>query len=361
MANFTGTSGNNTITGTQGADVISALGGADTVNSLGGNDNISAGAGNDTVNGGAGNDTLFGQNDNDSLLGGIGTDSLDGGNGSDRLFGQSGNDSLIGGAGNDSLSGDSGNDTLIGVNPTSASGASEIDTLTGGSGIDRFVLGQGSQVFYSSNGDSNYALITGFDPTQDVIQLVANSDPGNANEIDDAGQDLFSAQIIPSGTTPLDSISGTISSNSDVDLYQITLEDGTFSATTTGGGVNFDTQLFLFDEDGTLLLQNDDINGTNQSTISDSIIAAGTYFLAISSFNNDPTSSELTDFTGAGNSNGDYTIDLTGVVSAPNPAFSLGESPNDLLSGTGIFYENDLIAIVQGASIPDFSSGFNFV
>lgn len=178
------------------------------------------------------------------------------------------------------------------------------------------------------------------------------------NELGDAGQLLSDAQVIPSGTTTLDTINGQISSNNDVDLFKITLAGGAFSAT-TGENAVFDTQLFLFDEDGTLIAENDDSNNL-QSTLSESSLDAGTYFLGISSFNNDPNN-PLTGFDNNGSSNGDYSIEVTGVQSGSSTAFSLGASPNGLPSGTAISFGNDLIAIVQGDAIPDFSSGFDFV
>lgn len=377
MANINGKNGNDTLQGTQSGDLISAIGGNDTVNGLGGNDNLNGGPGLDSLNGGNGNDSLFGQSGNDSLSGGTGADFLNGGAGNDSLFGQGGNDQVLGsqgndtvngdlgndtvtgGAGNDSLSGGTGKDTLIGVDSAQGLGAGELDTLNGGEQSDTFVLGQGTEVFYDDNGNSDFALITDFDLGQDAIQILANSQPGNVNESGDAGELLSDAQVIPSGTAPLDSITGTISSDNDVDLYQITVEGETFSATTTSAAV-FDTQLFLFDEDGVLLDQNDD-SGDFQSTLSSSSLDAGTYFLGISSFNNDPVGSPLTGFNGGGSSNGDYTIELTGVVSALSTAFSLGASPANLPSGTGIFFENDLIAIVQGDLVSDFNSGFDFV
>lgn len=373
------TNGNDILQGTQSADVISGLGGNDTINGLGGNDILNGGPGLDILNGGNGNDNLLGLSGNDNLSGGTGADLLDGGTGNDSLFGQGGNDQVLGGQGNDTLNGDigndnvtggvgndslvggAGNDTLIGVDPAQGFGAGELDTLNGGAGSDRFVLGQGAEVFYDNSGNSEFALISDFNLSQDVIQL-PNFQPGNVNEIGDTGQNISNAQVIPSGTTLLETISGTISSDNDVDLYQITLAGEPFSATTTNAAV-FDTQLFLFDEDGVLLAGNDD-SDSSQSTLSDSSLDAGTYFLGISSFNNDPNDpvgSELSGFTGDGFSNGDYTIELTGVVSAPSPAFSLGASPANLPPGTGIFFENDLIGIVQGVSIPNFNSGFDFV
>jgi hypothetical protein len=70
------------------------------------------------------------------------------------------------------------------------------------------------------------------------------------SEVGEAGSLPGTAQ----GTSgaPLTSISGTISSNTDADMYQIFISSpGTFSATTVGtGGSLSDTQLFLFDTDG---------------------------------------------------------------------------------------------------------------
>ncbi len=91
MANFNGTSGDDTIVGTDGDDSITAQRG---------NDLIVAGDGNDTIF--AGNGSIEGT-DNDTIDGGAGDDSI-------RAF--SGDDSIIAGAGNDSIDGGTGNDTL---------------------------------------------------------------------------------------------------------------------------------------------------------------------------------------------------------------------------------------------------------
>jgi hypothetical protein len=95
----------------------------------------------------------------------------------DILQGFANNDILIGGAGNDNLNGGDGDDLIVGVNPSSANpGSNEVDTLAGGNGADRFVLGNTTTAFYDDGnttnaGTSNYALITDFNPSQDVIQL----------------------------------------------------------------------------------------------------------------------------------------------------------------------------------------------
>ena len=126
-----------------------------------------------------GNNSFSGGEDDDILLGGIGNDTLDGGEGNDIIAGLSGDDSISGGLGDDTLTGGGiflskdGNFTTIKVSDTSG-----IDTLSGGEGADRFVLGGESQfvgettvIQYDEAGNDDYALITDFDTSEDVIQL----------------------------------------------------------------------------------------------------------------------------------------------------------------------------------------------
>jgi serralysin len=115
------------------------------------------------INGLGGNDTIYGGNGADRLFGGDGNDYLIGGNGGDYL---------VGGNGRDYLAGSSGNDILIGVDPNSNNpGRGEIDTLVGNGGNDVFVIGDARHVFYNDAGRSDYALIRGFNPREDRIQL----------------------------------------------------------------------------------------------------------------------------------------------------------------------------------------------
>ena len=377
--NLNGGIGNDNLFGQDGNDTLNGEDGTDILNSGAGNDSLRGGSGNDRFFAGDGNDQLFGDSGNDQLNADAGNDIVDGGVGNDTVFGSLGNDivrggtgadELVGGAGNDFLNGGNGNDRLIGVDPFIPElgfGFGENDTLTGAAGSDSFVLGAGTEVFYVGGGNSDFALINDFEISQDAIELPANPDEPfiTVSETGDAGQLLPDAQVIPSGSATLTSITGAISSSNDVDLFQISLTGGeTFSATTVGGA-NFDTQLFLFDENGFLVDENDDSSGTLQSTLPASPLTpldAGTYFLAISSFNNDPVGSPLSGFTNAGGGTGDYTIALSGVQAAPSAAFSLGASPDGLPSGTGISFNNDLIGIVQGVASSELSLGSsNFV
>jgi Ca2+-binding RTX toxin-like protein len=381
--NINGNAGNDNINGGDGADIISGDGGNDRVFGGSGDDDIFGNAGNDSLNGDAGDDLVEGGTGNDTIFGGTGF-------GNDTLSGGDGIDLLIGGAGNDYLSGGNGNDRLIGTEAFGSGfgfDSGESDTLTGGAGSDTFVLGAGTQIFYRNGGQSDFALITDFNINQDLIELpLATKPSSNFTEIGDAGQSIFDAKVIPNGSQQLNSISGKLSDANDVDLYQITIADGaTFSATTVNTGTTIDTQLFLFDSNGLGVFGNDQASFTSQSTLPTGLaLQAGTYFLAISSFNNDPVSDgglifpdfpfdqvvgptevggnlPLNGFTFGGGSfsNGDYKISLTGVQSTP--LLSLGASPTGLPPGTAISFQDDIIAIVQGVSISDFSSGFAFV
>lgn len=108
----------------------------------------------------------------------------------------------------------------------------------------------------------------------------------------DAGEFLVNAQQSnsqPAGT-PLDSISGSINAGGDIDLYQIFIPGGVFSASTVGStGIN--SVLYLFDSNGLGVFANDDAFPSFQSTISVASLPQGTYYLGISTSGYEPQSS----------------------------------------------------------------------
>lgn len=146
--------------------------------------------GDDTIIGDAGTDFLLGFDGNDYIDGGLDDDILYGGFGDDTLLGNDGNDLLTEDFGNDSLDGGAGDDILQGfVNPTLFPDTIEIDTLTGGAGADTFVLGYSHYSLnasvdpitvpingYAAGGDSDYALITDFNPAEDLIALSSSAE-----------------------------------------------------------------------------------------------------------------------------------------------------------------------------------------
>ena len=110
------------------------------------------------------------------------------------------------------------------------------------------------------------------------------------SEIGDAGNLLPTSQAVGSG---VNSISGSLSSAGDVDLYRLGLSSGLFTASTgvAAVGVGPDTQLFLFDSTGRGIVYNDDATGlTTQRSLVSATLTAGTYYLGISVWNIDPYS-----------------------------------------------------------------------
>jgi len=181
---------NNIIAGNAADNYLLGYGGNDQLLGLGGNDYLEGVFGTDTLNGGVGNDTLLGTSDNDSLDGGSGEDFLLGGEENDRVNGGGGADDLVGSYGNDSLNGGAGNDYLDGAGfeyddttGAQSTGVGEVDTLTGGIGSDSFDLWYGSgrlgigpnydDYNAATTGLDDYALITDFNPDEDVIQLTS--------------------------------------------------------------------------------------------------------------------------------------------------------------------------------------------
>jgi hypothetical protein len=207
--------------------------------------------------------------------------------------------------------------------------------------------------------------------TISVLSTVLSSGSAQAitfTESNDVSELLNTAQVIPQGTLPLESISGVLSG--DADLFKIFLTGGqTFSATTlnldTLIGIPIDNtlgaptelledpQLFLFDSFGRGVYANDDNSFSSQSTLASASFSpteSGFYYLAISSFGYDPMSADgkifpddlsgeafaptgvggdspLIGFEGTSTSSGRYTIALTGVQtgaeSVPEPTSAM--------------------------------------
>jgi hypothetical protein len=189
-----------------------------------------------------------------------------------------------------------------------------------------------------------------------AIVAAAPAFAGTWAESGDAGQTVATAQVTLGSSPSLSSITGSLSSLTDADLFVIRVVDpNSFSATTVGGS-GLDTQLFLFTLTGAPVYTNDDASGTSfQSALPAGHalgpIAAGTYLLGISLSGNDPANSAsqllfadgLTtdvrgpasslqpavhgDFTGLTwfDESGGYSIELTGAVAAavPEPATAL--------------------------------------
>ena len=150
----------------------------------------------------------------------------------------------------------------------------------------------------------------------------------------DAG-DLPGTAQVPVGGGPLDFIAGTMPAN-DVDMFCIRVDNPTtFSANVCDAGATWDTQLFLFAEDGRGVIWDDDTCAVGlQSQIGNfascAINTPGQYLIAISKYNRDPrgagneiifpgttgcvtVATPIASWTGTTTAGGDYRITFTSV------------------------------------------------
>jgi hypothetical protein len=187
----------------------------------------------------------------------------------------------------------------------------------------------------------------------------ALASPITYTEVGDAGDIVTGTVQTVTGAagSTVTSIKGALTANSggitDGDAFKIYIDSpSTFSASTTGfspGANSFDSELFLFNLDGTGIVMNDDDAGTGgpQSAITagnpfTAGLSAGYYYLLITGAGADPISaaglifpsfsggadptgiygpnagaSAITGFGGASNEGGAYSIALKGVSIAP--------------------------------------------
>jgi filamentous hemagglutinin family protein len=139
-----------------------------------------------------------------------------------------------------------------------------------------------------------------FNGTQGDILVQTPVTENPFTEVGDAGQLPGTAQAVNSATdrTSFNAISGNLDNANDVDLYQLFLTEGQAFTASTVNGSQANTQLFLFDGSGLGLSSNDNTFLSNailrQSTVPASLpftpAASGTYYLGISSYDNDPRS-----------------------------------------------------------------------
>ena len=164
----------------------------------------------------------------------------------------------------------------------------------------------------------------------------------NWTEQGDAGDLLGTAQE-PTGSGPLRSIFGTISTNADVDLYKIFIASPTtFSASVTSTSGNFDSVLALFNSGGYGVYGNDDamLGSSNAGLPAGSLLgpqAPGWYYIAVFGLDTTPTSGNGTtpDHYIAPNT----IAPFTSVLSASGPG---GASP---LTGWAPVDPSDVVSI----------------
>jgi len=235
--------------------------------------------------------------------------------------------------------GASGNGGLINLsaqNITLGEGG-QVVANTAGSGIGGTINVEVSGSVTVNGNESGF-----FATTRDYIVGVTVTEIGDTGQLaDGTAQDTTNLGI----GQVLTQITGTLSDGNDVDVYRITLAgDQTFSAT-SDVSTAFDSQLFLFDGGGLGVYADDDSAGSLQAALPAGNALtpanAGTYYLAITRYNNDPSSASgtifdsgvylaeangpgaslpLASWSGSANlEGGSYTINLTGITGAPEP------------------------------------------
>ncbi|TFY97386.1 VCBS domain-containing protein [Ramlibacter rhizophilus] len=227
---YTGTGRDDYLAGGLGNDRLFGGGGNDLLFGEEGDDSLFGGFGHDELNGGAGKDLLSGGDGNDRLLGGEGDDRLYGGAGNDVLRGEEGNDWLEGGDGDDALEKGSGTDVLRGgdgddhFRPQLASmmGApvAGYALLDGGRGVNTMNLGTGSDTVLFASADA-LNLVSGFDPSQDVVMIDTTLFRGLAAPTADG---RLPADSVLSGTVA-EVLSGLVPST-EARLVLATMDDG---------------------------------------------------------------------------------------------------------------------------------------
>ena len=364
-------------TGTSGRDWLFGGRGDNTIDARGGNDFVWTGRGHDKIDGGSGNDFIHS---------GRGSDTVNGGAGSDRVCAGSGDDvgvynvSENAGA-RDFYNGGRGNDLLILQMSHAQFESAEVKADL--AAFDSFLARNDHGCRHHSfqfdafdlkvKGWERYEVQFTDSVNTDDVEADKNAapqavgdhlsyNPGiiqiQESEPNDPapGSMLAGAQVIerssfgvaPSGDVGNDSlprveITGNIAGNqpvsgpdaNDVDLYAIKLHAGETlildidHAYTPANPMN--AQLFVMDESGTVLLENDDAlttmeeEGAGSFSPRDSFLeftdpgTGGTYYVAVSTWNNDPLGSSG-QFSDTGYVPGDYVLN----VSIDNPDSDLG-------------------------------------
>ncbi len=368
-----GGNGNDRIYGGRGDDHIYGGNGNDRISGGRGDDHIDGDDGDDRIYGGRGDDHIDGGAGNDKIIGGSGDDEVDGGGGSDRVYAGRGDDrgyySVTENQGSkDYYNGGRGNDVLV-LHMTQAeydSDAVHADLaayeafLAGGhhghsfefKAFDLKVKNWESYGYKITDAVSNAAPIPSNDPPEannDTVfanvGTIAEREPndpipniaaGSAQVIARSSFRIGQTLDVDDDLLPRVSIAGSIDPISDADVYAIDLEAKETLLLDIDYGVDFrnasasvDTQIFVLDANGNVLAQNDTssslLGGAGSQTGFDpfaffTATSADTYYVAVTSFNNDPTGSGGGTFDGNGMTSGDYVLN----ISVQNAAADLG-------------------------------------
>ena len=112
----------------------------------------------------------------------------------------------FGSTGTNIISGREGNDVIIGVDPELDLPGQDIDIFTGGSENDTFVLGDRSKPYYddgddSTTGEDSLAIVSDFNPDEDIIQLHGSPEDYILVDLADLGETEPGTAIFLQGET----------------------------------------------------------------------------------------------------------------------------------------------------------------
>ena len=357
--------------------------------------------------GGRGDNSIDARGGNDFVWAGRGRDTVDGGAGNDRVFAGSGDDSGIytvseNVGSKDYYNGGRGNDLLVLRMTHAEYAAAKADLLA----FDAFLAEQAHSWRHHSfqfksfdlkvkNWERYEVQLTDSEPVIENAAPVAADDtlsfdsgfaPIQELEVNDPAQGSLSAaqvierssfRIAPSADVGDDtlfrvSITGTIEGTlpvtgpnaNDVDLFAISLEAGEKLILDIDYGFlpesQMNSQLFLMDGSGTVLLDNDnapkELGGSGSTDLRDAYLeftdpgSGGTYYVAVSTWNNDPLGSTGM-FSDSGYTPGDYVLN----VSIDNAAPDLGA----LVITADELLENDSDADADTLVITGVSNAIN--
>ena len=191
-----------------------------------------------------------------------------------------------------------------------------------------------------------------------LCALYTSARAQNYSETGDAGQTLGTAQFTGVPGTGLTSISGTISSGTDADIFLIRITaPSTFSASTVNLLTTLDTALFLFNSNGLAIYTNDDAAGgaAVQSTLPAGTsftmsLAPGIYYIAISLSGNEAINLN-TQLLFVGYPGGDTTA-VRGAAAGVNPASLANFNGQTGFPETGAYQ----ITLTSTAAVPEPST-----
>ncbi len=337
-----------TISGTAFADAIGGGGGNDTINGLDGNDTLNGGSGNDVLNGGLGNDTL---------IGGVGNDALNGGDGQDVAdFSGSATGVTVNLAAGTATG--QGTDTLSGIEEVLGTALS--DTLTGDANAN--VLRGNGGVDTLNGGDGADALYAGAPAETAAPDVIKSTDTANGSFL--AAVNLngtFDRQANASirNATTVSHSTVVATSHGAEEFYAFTVTAGD-QIVIDVDGAGFDTVLKLFGPAQTVLVTNDDAEGTDvdggastDSAITYTATESGTFYVSVSRW---VSGSGATLVTGAPAAGATYTFHVS-VPSAPAVAVTLTGSTLNGDGGADALFGGSGVDTLNGGTGNDTLTG----